>query len=63
MSGASPAGHADHTVTFTFEGVQYSLPLAGNTGKIRRLMLPWIEAGCSHEDDSPPRVTHSDPDS
>jgi hypothetical protein len=40
------AGQADETVAFIFDGVQYSLNLSGNAGKIRAHMLPWLDA-CS----------------
>jgi hypothetical protein len=41
---ASPAEHDDQTVEFTFDGVQYSLPLDGNVGKIRGRVQPWLDA-------------------
>lgn len=37
-------GHADQIVTFTFDGVQYSLPLDGNAGKLRGLMQAWLDS-------------------
>lgn len=48
----SPAEHDDQTVEFTFDGVTYSLPLDGNTGKIRGHMQPWLDAEHAAETDT-----------